>query len=213
MKRQTSFGLTFLAVVFAFSVPSRADDDGNFCASKGYLAYELREGITPGIVGHVVRVVRFDSQQGIRSAGEVTLKDFQVQMMTCGEERIEIAGFGTVRRGDPPLTKCVIEIGSPQKGVGILDCTDATVQQDWRKVVGPAPPNLGQWGRAKSIPLESLDPAHKYYLLLDVSKKNLGGNSWEMHYKTELIQADAQGNVSRCFVVYETRILGSDSGD
>lgn len=97
MKHQTAYVLTFLVMVLAFSVPSRADSDGYFCASKGYLAYELREGITPGVVGHVLKVVRFDPQRGIRSAGGVTLQDLQVHRMTCGEDRIEIAGFGTVR--------------------------------------------------------------------------------------------------------------------
>jgi hypothetical protein len=86
------------------------------------------------------------------------------------------------------------------------------VQHDWRKE-GPAPPNLGRWGRAKSIPLESPDPDHKYYLQLDASNKKVGENSWEMHYKTEFIQADNQGNVSQRSVVYETRMVASDSGD
>jgi hypothetical protein len=214
MKHQTAYVLTFLVMVLVFSVPSRADSDGYFCASKSYLAYELREGITPGVVGHVLKVVRFDPQRGIRSAGGVTLQDFQVHMMTCGEERIEIAGYGTVPPGnDPPLTKCVIKVGGLQNDPSTLECNDdATVQHDWRKE-GPAPSNLGQRGRAKSIPLESPDPDHKYYLQLDASNKKVGGNSWEMHYKTELIQADNQGKVSQRFLVYETRIVASDSGD
>jgi hypothetical protein len=136
-------------------------------------------------------------------------------MMTCGEERIEIAGFGTVRQGDPPLTRCVITIGSSQKKeVSISGCTDdATPGQDWRKVVGPGPQNLGQWARAKSIPLDSVDPSHEYYLQPSSSKKNLGENSWEIHYKTELIEADGQGSVSQRFTIYETSIVASGSGD
>lgn len=126
--------------------------------SKSYLAYELREGITPGVIGHVLRVVRFDSENGIRNAGEVTLRDLQVHMMTCGEQSIEIAGFGTVRHGDPPLTKCEIDIGNSPKEIRISECTDdATPGKDWRKV-GPEPANLGQWARAKSIPLDSVEP-------------------------------------------------------
>jgi len=215
MKLQISFSLLLLVVFLAFATESRADSDGYFCTSKGYLAYELREGITPGVVGHVLKVVRFDPQRGIRSAGGVTLQDLQVHRMTCGEDRIEIDGFGTVRHGDPPLTRCVIKIGSPQEEISILECTDdATLGQDWRKVVGPAPPNLGQWGRVSSIPLESPDLDHKYYLQLNTSNKKLGENSWETHYKTELIQGDDQGNISQRFVVYETRIVASsDSGD
>lgn len=208
-----------LACAFVFfsvlcSVSAWADSDGYFCASKGYIAYELREGITPGIVGHVLKVVRFDSQNGIRNAGEVSLRDLQVQMMTCGEERIEIAGFGTVRHGDAPLTRCVIGIGSSQREISISGCTDdATLGEDWRKVVGKGPQNLGMWARAKSISLDSADPDHKYYLQPSSSKKDLGKDSWEIHYKTELIQTDNQGNVLQHFTVYETRIVASDSGD
>ena len=150
MKRQLVF--VFLFVTVSFSVSARADSDGYFCTSKGYLAYELREGITPGVVGHLLRVVRLDSQNGIHNAGEVTLRDLQIHMMTCREQRIEIAGFGTVRHGDPPLTRCAIDIGNSQKEIRISECTDdATLGEDWRKVVGPEPPNLGQWARAKSI--------------------------------------------------------------
>lgn len=213
MKHQTAFVLTFLAVVLVFSVPSRADSDGYFCTSKGYLAYELREGITPGVVGHELKVVRFEPQRGIHTAGGATLRDFQVHTMTCGGQSIEITGYGTVPSGDPPLTKCVIEIASPRKDVSIVECTeDPTLQHDWRKE-GPAPPNLGRWGRTGSIPLESLDPDHKYQLLLNFSSKKVGENSWEVHRKTELIQVDTQGSVSQRFVVYETRIVEFSSSD
>jgi len=107
MKRQTTFVLTFLAVVLVFSVPSRADSDGYFCASKGYLAYELREGITPGVVGHALRVVRFGPKRGIYLASEVPLLDFEVYHFICSEDRIEISGWRNV------FTKYVIEISGP----------------------------------------------------------------------------------------------------
>ena len=104
MKRQTASVLAFLAVVLAFSAPSHADSDGDFCTSKGYLAYELREGITPGVVGHVLRVVRFEPKRGIYLATEVTLLDFEVYHLICSEDRIEISGWRNV------FTKYVIEI-------------------------------------------------------------------------------------------------------
>jgi hypothetical protein len=214
MTRQAIYVLASLAVAIALSVVSRADDDGNFCSLKGYLAYELRQGITPGIAGHVVRIVRFDSQHGIRAAGEVTLEDLEVHTMTCDEDRIAIAGFGTVRHGDPPLTRCVIRFGGPQNEISVPECTDdANLGEGWRKVAGPPPPNLGQWGREGSIPLESQDPGHKYYLLLNTSRKKLDDYDWEIHFKTELIQADSQGNVSQRFVVYEAQIVVSGGGD
>jgi hypothetical protein len=213
--RRPAFSLvTLLVIVFAASVPSKADDDGNFCTSRGYLAYELREGITAGVVGHELRVVRFDSQRGIRVASNASLKDFQVQKMTCREDRVEIAGFGTVLHGDPPLTRCVIKIVDFDEKVSVPSCTDdAILGQNWRKAVGPEPANLGQSGRAGSIPLESVDPDLKYYLLLNSSRKKLGTYDWELNYKTELIQADSQGNILRRFVVYKARVVASSGGD
>jgi hypothetical protein len=43
--------LTFLAVAVAFCRSSRADEDGSFCTSRGYLAYNEEEwppGCPPG---------------------------------------------------------------------------------------------------------------------------------------------------------------------
>jgi hypothetical protein len=213
VKNPLSFALGFLFVL-CFPVSALADSDGYFCASNGYIAYELREGITPGVIGHVLRVVRFDSQNGIRSVGEVSLRDLQVHIMTCDEEHIEVAGFGTVPHGDAPLTKCVIDIRSSQREIRLSGCTDdATLGENWRKVVGKGPGNLGMWARAKSIPLDSADPVHRYYLQPSSSKKDLGQNSWEIHYETDLIQTDNQGDISQRFTVHETHIEASDSGD
>ena len=73
MKLQSTYVLTFFVMVLALSVPSCADSDGSFCTSRGYIAYELRNGITPGVAGHVLKVVRFEPKRGIYSAGDVTL--------------------------------------------------------------------------------------------------------------------------------------------
>src|SRR6266853_186069 len=92
--------LTFLAVALAFCSPSRADNDGSFCTSKGYIAYELRNGITPGVAGHVLKVVRFEPQRGTYVAGEVPLQDFQVHRMTCSHDaavRCFKRGTGTLQ--------------------------------------------------------------------------------------------------------------------
>jgi hypothetical protein len=176
--KHTAFLLASLVLLLGLSVPSHADNDGYFCASKGYLAYELREGITLGAVGHELRVVRFDPQHGIRNAGAVKLQDFQVHVLKCSEDNVEIAGYG----GNPPLTKCVIRIGGPQNDPKILECNDNPAVHDWR-TVGPEPRNLGQYARVKSIPLESPDPDHQYQLVFDISNTKVGEDSWETHYK------------------------------
>jgi hypothetical protein len=213
MKHQVSIALALLTSVFAFSGSCLADSDGYFCASNGYLAYEVRGGITPGVIGHVLKVVRFDSHDGIRSAGVVSMPDFEVHTMTCDQQRIELSGYGTVRSGNPPLTKCVVETGDSRQAISRAECNeDPAVQYDWRNQ-GPEPGNLGQWARTKSIPLESPDTEHNYLLLPQLSRRNVGGNRWELHCRTKIVQTDAQGKTSREFVVYETRIVAVDSGD
>ncbi len=200
MKRQPAFVVTLLAVVIAFSVPSRADDDGNFCTSKGYLAYELREGVTPGVTGHVLKVVQFDPQRGIHTAGETALPDFQVHAMSCTTDRIEISGPENV------IAVCLTDAPNPQK-TSIVECTGDFEQRFGHYREGPEPPNLGQLGRPGSIPLESLDTNHRYELRITRSNKKVGENSWKMHYRTELVQIDVQGKVSQRLLVYDLRTV------
>jgi hypothetical protein len=95
MKRQAAFVLTLL-VVIAFAIPSHATSDAHFCTSKGYLPYETHDGDAPGVVGHVLRVVRFEPKRGIYLAGEVTLLEFTVYHLMCSEDRIEISGWRDV---------------------------------------------------------------------------------------------------------------------
>jgi len=205
VKHQTTFVLTFLAVVLVFSVPSRADSDGYFCASKGYLAYELREGITPGIVGHVLRVVRFGTKRGIYLASEVPLLDFEVYHFICSEDRIEISGWRNV------FTKYVIEI--PGSGeVRSLGPTEYPGRQ-WSDAAkdGPAPADLGIFGpHVAPLPLESLDPEHEYQLLRNLYGKE-AKEGWEWHSKSELVQLDPKGTVLQRFMLYERRTV--EAGD
>lgn len=201
MKRQTTFVLTFLAVVLVFSVPSRADSDVYFCASKGYLAYELGEGITPGVVGHVLRVVRFGTKRGIYIASEVPLLNFVVYHLICSEDRIEISGWRNV------FTKYVIEItGSGE--VGSLGPTEYPERQ-WSEAAkdGPAPADLGIFGpHVAPLPLESFDPEHQYQLLRNLSGKQTKAG-WEWHRRSELVQLGPKGTVLQRFVLYDSRTI------
>ena len=206
MKHQRGFLLILLIAMLAASVPSHADSDGYFCTAKGYLAYEQRAGITPGTVGHVIKIVRFDSRNGIRNAGSITIQDFQVHKLDCAEDRIEIAGFGSPIPGrEAALTTCVIEIA---EGPAAPLCTDETASLNWR--TWPQPKNLGQWALQESVPLESSDSDHRYHLQLKTSKQVISENVYKLHFKTELIQTDSEGKDSQRFLIYEARIEASD---
>src|ERR1039458_159184 len=205
MKHQTAFVLTLLVVFLALASPSRADSDAYFCTSKGYLAYELRKGVTPGVVGHVLRVVRFEPKRGIYLADEVTLLDFRVYHLICSEYRIEISGWNNV------FTRYVIEIAGSGE-VRSLGPTEYPGRQ-WSDAAkdGPAPASLGIFGPGVApLPLESLDPEHVYQLLRNLSRRDVKGG-WEYHSKSEIVQLDPKGAVLQRFVLYESRTV--ETGD
>jgi len=198
MKRRIAYLFTLVAVGVAFCVPSRADSDGSFCIAKGYLVYEVREGITAGVTGHVLRVVRFEPQRGIYAAGEVTLQNFQVHHMVCGPDRVEISGWGNM------FKKYTIDIARPEK-LSILDDAEDPARQFDPSKDGPEPPQFG-YAQAGPLVLESLDPDHHYTLWLSASEKNVEGGV-EHYRKAELTQSDLQGTVSQRLVLYESRFL------
>jgi hypothetical protein len=127
--------LLFIAVALAFCVPSRADEDGSFCTSRGYLAYELRNGITPSIAAHVLKVVRFEPKRGIFTPGEVTLQDFQVHRMTCGPDRVEISGWGNIYK------KYRIDIAAQDK-LSVVEYTEDPTRRFDSSKDGPEAPKF-----------------------------------------------------------------------
>ena len=203
MRHHRAVVSTLLVVFLAIATQSRAKTDAYFCASKGYLAYEAREGTSPGVVGHVLRVLRFEPKRGIYPAGEVTLPElFSVYHLICSEDNIEISGWRNV------VTKYVIEIDK-SGNVQLLSSTDYPGQR-WSDAAkdGPAPADLGIFGRVAPLPLESLDPEHEYQLLRNVS----GGQTkegLEFHTKSELVQLNPKGTVLQRVVLYESREVAS----
>ena len=190
--------LTFLSVAVAFCLSSRADEDGSFCTSRGYLAYELRNGITPGVAGHVLKVVRFGPERGIYVADEITLQDFQVHRMDCGQDRVEISGWARV------FKKYTIDIAGEEK-LRVVDYTEDSTRRFDPSKDGPEAPKFA-YAPHGPIALESLDPHHKYTLMLSALEKNVEGGV-EHHSKAELIQTDAQGTVSQRLVLYQSELL------
>lgn len=53
------------ALVLLTAVSANADSDGYYCVGRGYIAYEVRSAITPGVAdAHVLRTVRFGPAVG-----------------------------------------------------------------------------------------------------------------------------------------------------
>ena len=185
--------LTFLSISLAFSVSARADEDGSFCAARDYLAYEVRNGSTPGVSGHVLKVVRFGSKKGIYAAGEIALQDFQVHRMICAKNRIEISGWAAT------LTKYTIDISKERPEI-VDHAEDSKRQFDTAKE-GPEAPKLAslQPGMIALHPR----PNHKYALLISGSQKTVRGGI-KHRSKAELLQTDPQGTVSQRLVLYQS---------
>jgi hypothetical protein len=206
MKQQIAFVLTLLVVFVVLASPSRADTNASFCAFKGYLAFEAREGTTSGVVGHVLRVVRLDPQRGIYLAGEVTLPElFTVYHLICNEDNIQLGGWNNV------VTKYVIEIAKSRE-VRVLGPSEYPGQK-WSDAAkdGPAPADLGIFGpKVAPLLLESLDPEHEYQLLRNVSGRQTKGG-WEFRTKSEVVQRDLKGMVLQRLVLYESRRV--ENGD
>jgi len=190
-----TFGL--LAATLSFSITARADSDGYFCVSKGYLAYELRQGLTAGVVGHELKLVKVGPERGIYLASEATLLDFQVYHLICSENGVEISGWNKV------FTKYVIDVqpSGEMKVSSPLEYPDV----GWRDAAkdGPEPLSLNLFGpKADPVSVESLDIEHQYQLLPSVSGKE-SKDGFEWHIKSELIKIDKTGNVLQRLVLYE----------
>jgi hypothetical protein len=203
MKHHAALVITLLVTFLAVPTMSLAAEDTYFCTYKGYFAYETREGGTPGVVGHVLRVVRFESKRGIYLAGEVTLPELTVYHLICSEDRIEISGWRKV------FTRYVIEIAKSGEIRSLGPTEYPGVSWSVAAKDGPAPSDLGIFGQhVPPLTLESLDPEHEYQLLRSLSRRQVK-EGWEWHNKSELIQLDPKGTVLQHFVLYESRTVES----
>lgn len=199
MKPRTWLAIAFSTLAFLLCAPfARADNDGYFCAGKGYLAYEVNKHTPPPKIGHSLHVVRFDSSRGLYHAGEVELQNFQVHQMTCSEDRVEISGWGRF------FLKYVVGISDPQK-LQILDFKEDPARKFDPTKEGPKPANFA-FDKRDTIPLESSDASHKYQLRSTRSEKFIQGGIRHA-YRAELLQMDLHGTVLQRLVVYRSQSL------
>lgn len=197
-----------LAAVFSFSAPvAHADEDGAFCSAKGYLAYE-RSVNTSGIRAHVLRIVGFDAERGIYIAGEAKLNSFQVHLLACGDDRVEIAGWGAAFErytiGLPVLTAAAPPTktaGAVARPLSIL----AHESDPARKFDPKKDSSEPRWLWLEPLgprQLDSADPEHQYFLVISRSDKS--GRGEMRHLRTAaLIQKDGRGTVSGRLAIYQ----------
>ena len=118
--------------------------------------------------------------------------------MTCSQDRIEISGWGSI------FKKYTIDIANQQK-LKVIDFTEDPTRRFDASKEGPEPSNFG-FAPPGRLALESLDPDHKYTLLLSNSDRTVKGGV-KHHRKAELTQTNPQGSVSQRLVLYESELL------
>jgi hypothetical protein len=190
--------LLVLAAEFGLQpVTAHADSDGYFCTRKGYVAMEFRSFSTPGLSAeHVLKVVRFGAEHGIRWAGEIALPDFQPHQMRCLPERVEVAGW------DKGYVKFTVDVSQPGK----LRLLQGGANPQGGGSDGPALPNLGLWCGHGIVTLDSDDTQHTYQIVCTDSQKPVKGGI-EHHHKSEIVQKDESGKVTEKLLIFEGTML------
>jgi hypothetical protein len=205
MKWNRSFALITL-IAIAFPLASRAGtqhgNDGTFCTSKGYLAYDNFElsDKTGSVTSHLLKIFRFEPSRGIYFAGQVNLpKEVSVNWMICGDDRVAVGGR-VIR--EPLPKKCIVVIAGRQTVSGIADCSDDATESltpsgvlQGLSIFGPS---------AAPIPLESTDPDYRYQLLRHLSHKAVvGGVEWRS--TCEIVRLEKNGTILQRLVIYDSR--------
>jgi hypothetical protein len=175
------------------------DSDGSFCLANGYLTYEVQAHVTPDAKGHILKVVRFDAQQGIYPAGEKLVEDFVVHKMVCDQDQIEISGWGKF------YERYLIDIRDP-KNVHVIEHSEDPSRRFDPSKDGPEPRMLWDGHGPASFSLESLDPDHRYALVITRWDKQVEGGV-EHHSKAEVIRLNRQEKVLQRMLIYESTSL------
>ena len=179
--------------------PAFGDSDGSFCLAKGYLAYEVQAHVTPDAKGHILKVVRFDAQQGIYLAGEKVVESFVVHKMVCDLDQIEISGWGKF------FERYLIDI-TDAKNVRVIEHSEDTSRQFDPSKDRPEPRTLWDEHGPASFSLESADPDHRYALVIARWDKQVEGG-FEHHSKAEVTRLDLQNKVLQRVLIYENTSL------
>ncbi len=172
-RRRIAGAVVALAPLLVVAQNARADSDGYYCTGTGYLAYQLRAALTPGVSGqHVLRIVRFGSD-GIHVAGEVSLPDFQPHKLVCGDSQVRIGGWM-----GRPVEYVVDIVESPKIAYEVSDPGQA--------MVGSALANLGAWARAGTVRLMAADRNDTYRIATELVTEPGGGGL--LHRITTVIE-------------------------
>jgi hypothetical protein len=186
-------------LILLVASPSYADHrDGSYCTTTGYVAFDLSSFMTPDLpASHILKIVRFDLERGIYGGGELQLEDFDVQMLKCNTDGIELAGSG------PKFVyvRYAIDFSDPQNGPKVTEhIHDPNRRFDILRE-GPSP---GGYLGIPSKRLITLAPSSaEQRFELRFSGHPVSGYGAVTYTKAELVQADSRDHVLQGLVLYE----------
>ena len=195
------------AAFFVFPPSSSAStqhaNDGGFCTSKGYLAFddlEFTEGKGGGVEPHLLKIFRFGTGHGVYFAGQMTLPErLVVSRIVCRTDHVEL---GTRIYPDPSPKRCIIDVATTSVMGGSAECDDDPAES----LLQLGEPQV-LWGfapDAATIPLESDDSEHQYQLRRHFSQRIATGGL-ESHIKCEIVKIDKKGTIIQRLVIYDYR--------
>ena len=200
MKKHLSVAF-LLSMLALLPVRSYADDrDGNYCISKGYIAFDLARFMTPGLSApHLLRVVRFEPGRGIYQGGDVAMQEFDVASMNCTSGQIRLSGQSRDLKSHESY---VIDVSDDQEAPRVLQHSSEPVPRGFIPKVDVAPAGVFSIPVHKLTSLESNDTEHQYQLVSS-SHQVSGDGCYVLYTKTELFRRDLQGNIVDRVVLYE----------
>jgi len=200
------YGLVLLSMLLV-ALPSYADHrDGSYCTAMGYVAFDLSSFMTPDLpASHILRVFRFQPGHGIYSGGEVQMENFDIQMLRCNSDEIELAGSG------PKFVyvRYTIDFSGSQNSPQITQHVHDPARRFDLTKEGPAPEGYLGIPFRRMTSLEPSDAEHRFELRL--SGHPVSGYGAVTFSKAELVQVDSDGHVSQSLVLYE--FAEENSGD
>lgn len=200
-----------VALLIIAAQPAFADNDGYYCKGKGYIAFERwmtdddHIFIVPfGRDGKIGDLISFKLPKKI---------NMNVQALDCGPEvlNLRLRSVTYDRSSRPPkiASDRIQQISISVKRVEKLWVRNSSEESPKNKAdfFASTLPNLGNWSRPQTVPLESSDGGHTYELSMTDKQDSqvvsgVGGNVYH-HHKTSLIQRDPTGLITAEKIIFE----------
>ena len=177
---------------------ARADSDGYYCAGEGYLAVQFRNFSARGPAKkHVLRIVRWDADNGSRWAGEVVMDDFQPHGMICGRDEVVIEGAGDRPNGWLTYTVRFDSAGRP-----VIAARTNELPFDFTSKRSGNLPNLGEYSQPALVPLIGGTASTRFQLRITRTTHLLNPGVRDDR-RSVLEECDEAGRVRRWFVLFD----------